>query len=149
MQKTQFIKSISTEKGIKAVKSNNLSQTATPAYRSFAQMSSYNPFEQLHTDLSDIKMMLRQLLDERITSTEKSDLIDLNEASQLLKMGKSSIYKLTANKKIPFIKREGGSKLIFSRSDLTAWMRESNAFPVDMVDSYLRKNLRGRDRRRA
>ena len=102
------------------------------------------PVEEYIQDVSEIKMMLRMLLEQKDAVVEKSDLIDVNEASGLLNISTSTIYKMTAKKEIPFFKKEGTKKLIFSRSSLYAWVKESNSTPLNLVEEYLHKNQRAR-----
>jgi excisionase family DNA binding protein len=106
-----------------------------------------NPFEKINADLNEVKMMLGVLLENQNKPVEKSDLIDLDEACELLKLSRSSIYKMTAKNEIPFIKRNGSNKLLFSRSRLDAWINESlinQTSATNLVDEYLHKKIRVR-----
>jgi len=49
------------------------------------------------------------------------DLIDLNEACILIGYSKHTLYQLTSRHMIPFIKRQGGRKLFFSKKALQNW----------------------------
>ena len=104
-----------------------------------------NPFEDLQTELLDIKKMLRELINDRPLTAEPQDLLDIKEASALLKMSVSSLYKLTALKGIPFIKRTGSNRIIFSRCDVNEWLISKNTFASgNRVNEFLHKNLRVR-----
>jgi excisionase family DNA binding protein len=104
-----------------------------------------NPFERINMELIEIKSMLKILLDREVKVTEKSDLINLKEACQILNLSSSSVYKLTAKNAIPTIKREGAKKLMFSRAELNNWIKDSQAPSlVYVVNHHLQKNLRVR-----
>jgi predicted DNA-binding transcriptional regulator AlpA len=95
-------------------------------------------------EMGEIKRMLRELLSQKATVEEKSDIMDLKEASKFLCMSLSSIYKKTSKNSIPLIKRPGSSKLLFSRASLTKWLEESEEPKTNKVDEHLRRNLRVR-----
>jgi excisionase family DNA binding protein len=50
------------------------------------------------------------------------DLLDIDGASELTGYSKQTIYKLTCQRQIPFIKRPGGRKLFFSKKALESWI---------------------------
>lgn len=54
-----------------------------------------------------------------------TDFMNLKEAAQFLRVSTSVIYQLNARKKIPC--RKIGRKIIFSRSELTAWVMNGGA----------------------
>ena len=51
-----------------------------------------------------------------------SDYLNLNELTRYIKMSKSSVYKLTMDNKIPFIKR--GKKLLFKKIAIDEWLEQ-------------------------
>ncbi len=95
-------------------------------------------------EMGEIKRMLRELLSQKATVEVKSDLMDIKEASQFLCMSLSCIYKKTSTKSIPFIKRPGSNKLLFTRASLTRWLEESEEPKTNKVDEHLHRNLRVR-----
>jgi len=48
-------------------------------------------------------------------------LLDINDLSQYIKLSKSSIYKLTMDNKIPFIKT---GKLLFKKEAIDQWLEQ-------------------------
>ncbi len=52
----------------------------------------------------------------------KSDYMDVQELSNLLKMSASHIYTLTSKKKIPHIKLLG-KKLLFDKTEIKDWLK--------------------------
>ena len=134
----------STENAKYFTQSNSTFTNPAPVYHKSIPTAIENPFERLNVQLSDIKMMLQQLLSEKEKPVDKSDLIDIHELGTLLNISPSTIYKMTAKKEIPFFKREGSKKLIFSRIVIDSWVKKTNAPKWDKVDEYLHKNLRVR-----
>ena len=121
---------------------NNITATVPPVYQSNASMMMLVPADEFNRNMTEIKSMLQMLLQKESTSLEKSDLIGINEASTLLQVSVSTIYKLTAKNAIPFIKRPGSKKLLFSRTELDTWNRKPQCSPSDLLDEFLHKRLR-------
>ncbi len=48
--------------------------------------------------------------------------LNISEASDFLKMAKQTLYGLTSNRQIPFIKK--GKKVYFNKSEVIAWLNE-------------------------
>lgn len=67
-----------------------------------------------------------------------SDRVLLDEAEQVTGLSKSKLYKLTANKKIPFSRF--GNKLVFSRKDLLTWVA-SQTIPQQSVKDQVAERL--------
>ena len=147
MEKVNDIK-LNHKVNLNEIKSRDVDSRKTPlqlpVYTTTTSSRMENPFEKLNTDLTEIKMMLRLLMEQRPVPIEKSDLIDIDEATDVLKLSKSTIYKMTAASKIPYIKRVGSTRLMFSRSNLDTWMRESERLSTDLVDHHLHMKLRVR-----
>lgn len=75
----------------------------------------------------------------------QNDLMDLKEACMYIKYSRSAMYKMTATNSIPFMTREGSSKILFSRIALNDWNSNTTTGPYNLkVDEYLHKNLRVR-----
>ena len=62
------------------------------------------------------------------------DFLTLEELTIYLGQSKSSIYKLTSKKLIPFYS-PGGKKLYFKRSEIDSWIYESKVTPIDEVEN--------------
>jgi excisionase family DNA binding protein len=76
---------------------------------------------------------LERLIEDSLTKilgtfTEKKknedDLLSLDEACEFLNLQRATIYGMTSNRQIPFIKKS--KKLYFSKADLTAWLKTSS-----------------------
>lgn len=52
----------------------------------------------------------------------KNALLNLEDVSKQLNLSKSTLYNLTAKKKIPHFKL--GSRLMFSQDDLNQWLQQ-------------------------
>jgi len=130
-----------------SLESNNTTVTAEPVYYSQVRSIMENPFERLDTDMKEVKMLLRVLIENQQKPIEKSDLIGLKEACVVLHISSSSLYKMTAKNTIPFIKREGSKKLLFSRAKLQTWLEKSQPNLITMekqIDEHLHRKLRVR-----
>ena len=118
--------------------------TALPVYNEQGTTCTQNPFDRINSDNAKIIWMLSELMMKKEASVQKSDLMDRDEVSEMLTISTSTLYKLTANKKIPFFKREGSNKLLFSRIALDTWVKESQAPNVNLIEKQLHMNLRVR-----
>jgi excisionase family DNA binding protein len=72
---------------------------------------------------------------EQIQEMLKENEIPLTfeQARQLLQVSKSTLYKLTFRRAIPFTK-PGGGKLYFKKADLLAWMNKNPVKTADQID---------------
>ena len=101
-----------------------------------------NPFGKYISLWKNMNMKMDLILEQLGNRKEKSDLIDTYEACEFLKISRSSIYKMTALKTIPFKKRPGSGKLVFSQNDLTRWINQPELSKINIADDYLHKNLK-------
>lgn len=69
---------------------------------------------------------LEALIAGRHMPIESDDLINVNEAAALLKMTPGAIYHKTHAKQIPFHKLPGSHRILFSRSELTEWVKSQS-----------------------
>jgi excisionase family DNA binding protein len=76
-----------------------------------------------------ISSQVKKCLDEKLTppQLESSDRIGLAEACEITGLSRASIYKNTHEKRIPHLKF--GSRLVFSRRQLTTWIEEHTVLP--------------------
>ncbi len=70
------------------------------------------------------KSILEVLNEVMVFSHPKNDLITIDEAVQLTKLAKQTIYGKVSGGTIPFIKRPNSKKLLFSRKSLILWLTE-------------------------
>lgn len=75
----------------------------------------------------------------------RKEVLTLEEVSQYLGQSKSSIYKLTSKREIPFYS-PGGKIKYFRKSELENWIFSSKITPTTeielKVDSYLNRNAK-------
>lgn len=134
----------STESKADIAESNSFSTNVKPVYNQTPSTKMENPFEQLNNELHEVKLMLRQLLNEKYKPVEVPDLIGIKVLSEMIHLSCSTIYKMTANCKIPFSKRQGSKKLIFSRMEINEWLKESDIPTTNIVEEHLHMKLRMR-----
>lgn len=83
-----------------------------------------NPFEQMNERLSQIDSKLTYL--QEIAENEKQidKILHIDEACDLLKVTKITIYRKVKKNTIPHMKR--GKRLLFSRNSLLEWLEQSS-----------------------
>lgn len=96
-----------------------------------------NPFEIIDARLANIESLLLDIKHPE-RPPEPSDRCQLKDACEITGLGKAAIYKMTHEKKLPHAKF--GSRLIFSRRQLTIWVEEHTLLPSDPADE-LKANL--------
>lgn len=73
------------------------------------------------------------------------DILTLREASSYLQLSRSSLYKMTHNKKIPHYV-PGGKKIYFRKKELNEWIEKSRVSPTHElegdIESYLSSNCK-------
>jgi excisionase family DNA binding protein len=65
---------------------------------------------------------IQQQLQDRVF--DQKEILNLNEAASYLCIAKSSLYKLTHKKSIPFYK-PSGKLILFKRQDLLKWVEQN------------------------
>jgi excisionase family DNA binding protein len=78
-----------------------------------------NPFLELSESLAEIN---RKLAHISTGQPQQPDYIGIDQASELLNLSKSTIYKRTMNSQLPFYKH--GKKLMFSRLELQDFIKQ-------------------------
>lgn len=74
---------------------------------------------------------VREIVRDEIRSIPKPEkekpYLSTPEAAELIHRSMPDLYRMTAEGKIPFIKKSGGKscKLLFKRADLIAWLESS------------------------
>jgi len=107
-----------------------------------------NPFEQLFEKLDRIEGMVRELSisREQVIQPEENDLLTITEASRLIRLAKPTIYYLSANSKIPVIKK--GKRLYFSKIELLSWINSGRRATIEDISaeagSYVKQRKAGR-----
>ena len=70
---------------------------------------------------------IEKLIDKKFKNllSIQKDIVDVSDASFILGVSKGTINKMCSNKKIPYFKPKGSTKVYFKRSDLIAYMTEN------------------------
>lgn len=76
-----------------------------------------NPFSELADTLAEIQRRIDYLANNE---QKQPEFITIDQASELLNLSKSTIYKRTMNNELPFYKH--GKKLIFRRLELIEYI---------------------------
>ena len=83
-------------------------------------MENQNPFSSLEAHLVTIERKLDALSSAKPGTPEY---LSIDEASDMIKLGKQAIYERVMKNKIPYYK--SGRKLVFKRADLVAFIESS------------------------
>lgn len=78
--------------------------------------------------LSKVKDMIREEI-QSSSSGKPDEFLTLAEAAAFLKKSRSTIYRLTSTRSIPFFKRN--NSVYFDKAELTAWLRAGKKISVE------------------
>ena len=98
--------------------------------------------------VDDLRQIIREEIQTALThhanneSKPQKEILGAKEASGMLQMAKSTLYKLTSNRLIPFFKR--GKQLYFKRSLLNEWINQGKQKTVDELVNESEQNLNAR-----
>jgi len=68
----------------------------------------------------------------------ESEILNIEQAAELLHLTRSTVYSYTHLRKLPFIKKSG--KLLFRRSVLMEWMDQGNHLTADDIQKFTRNS---------
>ena len=72
---------------------------------------------------------------EEIICKQEPEFYSIQEASVFLKISKSTLYKLTANREIPFY-QPNGKLIYFKKSDLFDWLSKNKRRTINEIKYY-------------
>lgn len=100
-----------------------------------------NPFELMNARLSRIEQMLEILIETGNDSTKSDqDLVgNINDCSGWIKKSKSSIYKMTSQRKIPHLKC--GKRLLFNKDEISEWLKTGSKMTTSDFQEEIDRNL--------
>ncbi|TYC18037.1 helix-turn-helix domain-containing protein [Bizionia gelidisalsuginis] len=88
------------------------------------------------------KLTIKIVNESQNQKSDSEELLGMNEASQLIKLTKPTLYGLVHRKKIPFCKK--GKKLYFYKSELLEWINSGRASTKkdleERANAYILKN---------
>lgn len=81
-----------------------------------------NPFEIIINRIDNLDKLLRYTLAEFAKSQKQpqEDIMNIDEASQLLNLSRNTVYQFVSKASIPHYKK--GKKLYFSREEIKKWV---------------------------
>jgi len=91
----------------------------------------------METIQNEVKQIKQFIKEQSILSKE---ILTLEEATWYLGLSKSSIYKLTSKRGIPFYS-PGGKKLYFKKSEIDNWIYQSKIIPINEVENEVENYL--------
>jgi len=90
--------------------------------------------ETIQNEVKQIKQFIKE------QSILRKEILTLEEVTWYLGLSKSSIYKLTSRREIPFYS-PGGKKLYFRKSEIENWVYKSKVTPIDEVENEVENFL--------
>jgi excisionase family DNA binding protein len=90
--------------------------------------------ELVQKELQQIKQFIKE------QSILRKEILTLEEITWYLGLSKSSVYKLTSKREIPFYS-PGGKKLYFKKSEIDNWVYESKITPIKEVETQVESYL--------
>lgn len=100
-----------------------------------------NPFSQINQRLSNLEQLISELAEQgkQTTTDEGSDLLTIEQAGELLRLSKATIYSKCSLKELPYMKR--GKRLFFSREELLAYLKTGRKRTLDEIQADAAGNL--------
>ncbi len=99
-----------------------------------------NPFEVISKRLSNIESLLLDIKAAPKTEADKPDRIFLDDVIELTGLSAPAIYKESSQHKLGMPCSRFGNRLVFSRKEITAWMKE-NTIRKRSVDDQAAQDL--------
>ncbi|MEJ0055403.1 MAG: helix-turn-helix domain-containing protein [Bacteroidota bacterium] len=104
-----------------------------------------NPFETLDLRLSNIENLLLDISKKneqsRVVVNHPDEILNIRQASELLGLAIPTLYSMVSERRIPFSKEPKGKKLMFVKSELIAWVKNSRRSTTNELelaaDNYL------------
>jgi excisionase family DNA binding protein len=90
--------------------------------------------ETIQNEVKQIKQFIKE------QSILRKEILTLEEITWYLGLSKSSVYKLTSKREIPFYS-PGGKKLYFKKSEIDNWVYESKVTPIDELETEVENYL--------
>lgn len=80
------------------------------------------------------EIQLTNKIEELIKSQNhnQTEFLDITEASEFLKLKKSTLYQLVFKREIPFYKRT--KKLLFNKAELIVWVEKNRVLTIDELE---------------
>lgn len=92
--------------------------------------------EMLQRMLIDVSL-LKKLITEHVKNEQRPDttkeILTVKECAELTGLKKSTLYRLTHERKIPFFK-PNGNRVFFRRADILAWLQSNRVASSDEID---------------
>jgi len=103
-----------------------------------------NPFEIIIEKLNRIELLLSNL-NSTTEQSSKSNLLNVSKLSEFLGLSRSTIYKLTMGRRIPYFKR--GKFIYFDEEEIIEWIKLRRVKTIDEIEgealNYLIRSKKG------
>ncbi|GAB3780593.1 hypothetical protein GCM10028818_33070 [Spirosoma horti] len=109
-------------------------------------------FHKLQNEVSETRQLVQTLLDRLdqspLSSPPADELLTVGQAAELLNLTSATVYGMVYEKRIPFSKPPGSSKLIFLRSELMQWVKNGRKATSEELEEQVRQQVGARLNRR-
>ncbi|HRJ28571.1 MAG TPA: helix-turn-helix domain-containing protein [Cyclobacteriaceae bacterium] len=82
-----------------------------------------NPFLEISQRLDAIEKLLIERIPENRPIPKTKTYMNAKEAAEYLRIARQTLYVMTSNKRIPFLKK--GKAVLFRQADLDKWLSEN------------------------
>lgn len=96
-----------------------------------------NPFETIDLRLSNIENLLLDISkrdSKAVTAKEPDEILNIRQASELLGLAIPTLYSMVSERRIPYSKEPKGKKLMFVKSELIAWVKQSRKSTTQEIE---------------
>lgn len=103
-------------------------------------MSTQELLERLLVEVLVVKKMVLDNSDKTNPIESSKDVLSVDECARLIGMKKSTIYKLTHERRIPFYK-PNGNRLYFNRAEVMRWLQSNRTASDTEIDQAASQHL--------
>lgn len=82
----------------------------------------------MHLNVCQVKALIKSVFQESLSIQQKqSEILSIEEVSELTGYKKATIYKLTHERKIPYHKpAHGGRRIFFKKDEINQWLQSNH-----------------------
>ena len=92
---------------------------------------------QLHKQVAELQKRVDVLEDILDSSKE---VLSVEEAARFMDIARSSLYKMTSDRSIPFY-RPNGKMIYFEKADILSWIRRNRVYTQEEIDDAARLHM--------
>lgn len=94
---------------------------------------------QLLHDIREVKRMLNEH-NGTVTAVAEKEFLSIDECAEFTGLKKSTLYRLTHERRIPFFK-PGGNRVFFKREDVIKWLKSNRISSSEEIERTSAKHV--------